>query len=199
MKASVTIEDHDLGMEDLMRRIRASADHVDIGIHADEGQELVTIAAAHEFGARINHPGGTAYGYATVDDEKAGRVQFLKKGSGYRILGITRPHLIELPMRSFIRATMDKNQEEYHAIATGLVKQIVDGSISKFEALSLIGQKIEADIKRTIVTMKTPPLKPATIRRKGSSGLLQDTGLLKNSVRYVVGTASGEQEPKGAR
>jgi hypothetical protein len=193
IKTSATVEDTDLGMRDLVRRIQASADHVDIGIHADEGQKLVTIAAAHEFGATIKHPGGTSYGYATEEDRQRHKVSFLKKGAGVQVLGVTGPHEIKIPMRSYIRSTMDKNQEKYHQQATVFVKMIVDGTITKWEALERMGALIESDIKATIIAMKSPPLRPATIRRKKSSALLQDTGLLKNSVRYVVGTKEQEQ------
>jgi hypothetical protein len=186
MKATATVTDTDKGMADLYRRIRAQADHVDIGIHADAGQKLVTIAAAHEYGATINHPGGTAYGYATAEDAKRHRITFLKAGSGYKILGVTKPHVITIPMRSFIRSTMDEKSEEYHRKAGILIGRIVDGSMDKHKALEIMGQVIQTDIQRKIDNMKYPPLKAATIRRKGSSALLIDTGLLRSSIRYVV-------------
>lgn len=191
MRARAEIIDLDKGLGDLIKRIRSGADHVDIGIHSDEGEELVKIAAAHEFGATINHPGGTKYGYATAADAKEKHVSFLKGGAGYRVLGETPAHVIKIPMRSFIRSTVDSNKEEYARLAASLIKRILLGKMDKFMALSVMGQKIEADIKRTIVTMKHPPLAPATIRAKGSSSLLQDTGHLKNSIRYVVKDSDG--------
>lgn len=186
MTATVEIEDRDMGMEDLMRRIRASASHVDIGIHADEDGTLIKIAAAHEYGATIDHPGGTAYGFATAEDAAKGRVRFLKGGSGFRVLGVTRPHIIKLPMRSYIRSTVDENQERYHQIAADLVGRIVEGDLDKFSGLSIMGQQIESDIKAKITNLRTPPLKPATIRRKGSDNPLVDRGILRSSVRFVV-------------
>jgi hypothetical protein len=185
----------DLGMDELMERIQQRADHVDIGIHADAGQELVTIAAANEYGATIHHPGGTAYGYATEGDAAAHRVTFLKGGQGYKVLGVTAPHVITIPMRSFIRSTMDENAETYAQLAQTLLQRIFDGELDKWSALALMGQQIEADIKRKITTLKDPPNAPSTIKQKGSSNPLIDTGHLRASVRYVV-KADDDTEPE---
>jgi len=204
MKASATVEDRDLGMDALMREIRAAADHVDIGVHADEGEELVKIAAAHEYGATINNPGGQPYiivkarphgsgesrkqrsGYAPLADGK--EIIFLKKGQ--KGMGVTKPHTIVIPMRSYIRSTVDENAEKYQQAAAGLIERIVDGTLDKFTALQVMGETIQADIKRKIRTIKSPALKPETIRRKGSDQPLIDHGILLNSIRYVV-------KPKG--
>lgn len=195
MRAEAKTEEHDLGMEAMMARIRARADHVDIGVHADAGEKLVTIAAAHEFGATINHPGGTAYGYATPEDKARHRITFLPKGGSGEVVGFTKAHVITLPMRSYIRATVDDNQEKYHDAAKGLVEQIVGGGTDKFGALAIMGQMIESDIKRRITSRIPPPLKPATIRRKKSDVPLIDHSFLINSIRYVVKGEGDDARP----
>lgn len=200
MKATTTQEDRDLGMEALMRRLHEEADHVDIGIHADSGQELVTIAAAHEFGATVNNPGGQPY--MIVDARKHGKSEsrklrsayvplpdgkeiiFLKKGS--KGMGLTKPHTITIPMRSFIRATVDQNTEKYQSQARQLIDDIVAGKTTKFQALATMGLVIESDIKGNIRRGLSPGLRPETIRRKGSDKPLIDRGILWNSIRYVV-------------
>lgn len=187
IKGEVTIEDKDLGMDDLMRRIQEEASHVDIGVHADEGEKLVVIAAANEFGATINHPGGTAYGYATPADAKKHRVRFLKAGAGHKVLGVTKPHTITIPARSYVRSTMDENQERYHETSKQLLGRMVDGDMNKNRALEIMGQLIEGDIKRKIVTLRNPPNAPATVRaKKGEDNPLVNTGLLGGSIRFVV-------------
>jgi hypothetical protein len=205
MKASATVEDRDLGMDALMREIRAAADHVDIGVHADEGEELVKIAAAHEYGATINNPGGQPYiivkarphgsesrkkrsGYMPLADGK--EIIFLKKGQ--KGMGVTKPHTIVIPMRSFIRSTVDENAEKYQQAAAGLINRIVEGTLDKFTALQVMGEMIQADIKRKMRTIKSPPLKPETIRRKGSDQPLIDHGILLGSIRYVVNPKGDE-------
>lgn len=191
IKGSAEIKDNDHGMDRLMREVREGADHVDIGIQSDESETLLIIAGANEFGATINHPGGTAYGYKTQQDAKKGRVQFLKKGEGYAVLGETKPHTIVIPARPYIRSTVDQNADDYHRHAETLTGLMLDGELDKFEALSLMGQKIEADIKNQIINISSPPNARSTIRKKGSDNPLVDTGLLGGSIRYVVGTEEG--------
>jgi phage gpG-like protein len=53
-------------------------------------------AVAHQFGAVINHPGGTPYGFA-----KDGSIRFLKK-TATKYIGKTKPHQIKIPARPFI-------------------------------------------------------------------------------------------------
>jgi hypothetical protein len=197
MKARADISDIDRGMKALERRLREGPSHVDIGIHADAGDLLVKIAAAHEFGANIDHPGGTAYGYKTQADQKARKVTFLKGGAGYKILGRTKPHKIKIPMRSYIRSTIDENVESYHDMAERLTRRIGSGEIDKLAALQLAGQKIESDIKRKITKGPFTPLRPATIARKKSDKPLIDKGILRSSVRYVVKYPEKSEEKAG--
>lgn len=187
MTASQTT-DTDMGMKAVIKRIHENASYVDIGIQPDEEETLLVIAAANEFGATIHHPGGTPYGYNTKKDAEAGKVQFLKKGAGFLVLGETKPHIITIPARPYIRSTVDENEQVYAQVVETLSKQMLDGVIGKHKALGLLGQKVEADIKRKIITLRTPPNAKSTIRKKGSDNPLVDTGLLGNSVRYVVGS-----------
>lgn len=181
------ITDIDRGMKAALRRIMDKAEYVDIGLQSDEDETLLKIAAANEFGATIDHPGGTSYGYKTEDDAKKGKVRFLKKGAGYMVLGETEPHTIEIPERSYIRSTIDENEKKYlDDIAKKLSVQIIDGNIDKYTALTIMGQKIESDIKSKIISLQSPANAPSTIRKKGSSNPLVDTGLLGGSIRYVV-------------
>jgi len=69
LKVSVTVEDKDLGMKALMRRLVEDEDGaVDIGVHSDEDQKLVVIAAANEFGT-ANIP-ARPYIRSTVDENE---------------------------------------------------------------------------------------------------------------------------------
>ena len=93
-----------------------------------------------------------------------------------------------IPERSFIRSTIDENAERYSKAAEILVGMMIDGEISKFEALERMGQQIESDIKSKIVSLKSPPNSPRTIMEKGSDNPLIDTGEMLNSIRYVIKT-----------
>ena len=192
ISGSATTEDKDMGMDDVIRRLQADASHVDVGIHSDEDEKLIVIAAANEFGATINHPGGTAYGYATPEGERKHQVRFLKGGTGYKVLGVTKPHTITIPARSYIRSTMDEKEGVYHSSARKLLNQIIDGGMTKYDALDLMGQKIEGDIKRKTITLRSPPNAPSTIRKKGSENPLVNQGFLGGSVRFVVKSGGDE-------
>lgn len=187
--ANATIKDVDLGMAGLLREfqsIKDNANHVDIGIQSDESEQLIIIAAANEFGAEINHPGGTSYGYRTKKDASSGKVSFLKRGKGYMEIGVTKPHKIIIPARSYIRSTVDENEDKYFKDSESLSKQMLDQKIDKHQALTLMGQTIEADIKNKIISVKEPPNAPSTIRKKGSANPLVNKGLLGQSIRYAV-------------
>lgn len=64
-----------------------------------EGTDLTNaeLGAVHEFGATINHPGGTPYRI-----KKDGMAQFVSKSKG-KDLPKTKPHTITIPARSFLR------------------------------------------------------------------------------------------------
>lgn len=91
-----------------------------------------------------------------------------------------------IPQRSFIRSTVDNLEDKYAHEIERLANHLIEGRYSKFQALSILGQLVEGDIKNTIITLKEPPNDPSTIKNKGSDNPLVDTGLLGGSIRYVV-------------
>lgn len=91
-----------------------------------------------------------------------------------------------IPERSFVRFTVDINREKYHRGLANEVGKIFKGTSTVARSLGLIGQKVESDIKRRITTLKAPPNAASTIRLKGSSNPLIDTGRLRGSIRYKV-------------
>lgn len=54
------------------------------------------------------------------------------------------------------------------------------------EALRQMGEEIAGALRQSIVDTNSPPLKPATIARKGFEKPLVDTGQMLNSVDYEV-------------
>ena len=203
ISVDVTFEDDRTGQDELIERLTENVSHVDIGIHSISGEALVVIAGAHEFGAQIQHPGGQPF--IIVDETKTAKQRagmsrkqrsarvpleggkvliFLKKGK--KGMGVTKPHEIIIPARSFVRSTVDARQEEYQAMAVREWNAILDGSKGMQEALALMGLRIQADIQNTVRMMSDPPLKPETVRVKGSDQPLVDFGTMVNSIRYAV-------------
>ena len=186
---TVTTSDVDRGLRDIIRELeREEPKHVDTGVLAKEGSELVKIAAANEFGATIRHPGGTAFGFKTRRDAQDGKVRFLKKGQGFLVLGTTKPHTIVIPARSFIRSTIDNHQEEIMDFAESLARRIADGQMDKKDALSAIGEKIKSLIQLRIIELRDPPNAPSTLRQKRpKTNPLVNTGRLGQSIAWQIG------------
>lgn len=98
-----------------------------------------------------------------------------------------------IPERSFIRSTVEKNKDAYDSHIAQLHEKIfdADSGMTTEKALGLIGQEVTADMKNTIREGIPPELKPETIARKnkgksGGSTPLIDTGQLVNSLNYQV-------------
>lgn len=90
-----------------------------------------------------------------------------------------------VPERSFMRSTMRENRIEYTLIISRIIKRISSGSGGNYKnAMGKVGMRIQNDIQRKIVDIKTPPNAQSTIDRKKSSNPLIDTGQMVNSVRW---------------
>ncbi len=60
------------------------------------------------------------------------------------------------------------------------------GKITMDHALGIIGESVTSMIKARIAAGIAPPDSPSTIKRKGSSTPLVDTGQLKGSVAWEL-------------
>lgn len=85
-----------------------------------------------------------------------------------------------IPQRSFLRSTVESKKRPYKDMFKELSKKIVDGEITKKQALSLIGLQVQTDVRDEITDIKTPELK----HREGNP--LVDTGHLRQSITYEV-------------
>jgi hypothetical protein len=65
-------------------------------------------------------------------------------------------------------------------------KKVIRGELSQSVAMHQLGDTIANDIKDAIIDVDSPALKVETIKNKGSSNPLIDTGHLKQSVTYKV-------------
>ena len=90
-----------------------------------------------------------------------------------------------VPMRSFLRSATDENRVRIEQLKGTMVDKIYTDSASVRQALSVVGEFLTTKVKAKIVAIKTPPLSLATIRRKGSTNPLVDTGQLTQSIQHV--------------
>lgn len=75
-------------------------------LHGDSGLTNAELGAVHEFGADINHRGGTPYKILAN-----GKAQFVKKSEG-KDLPVTSAHKITIPARSFLRGPLEEKLSE---------------------------------------------------------------------------------------
>lgn len=92
-----------------------------------------------------------------------------------------------IPERSFMRSTYDEKESEWNKALDKIVSSVVEGNINNIEQkISLVGEQMVNDIKEKIDSNIPPPLSEATIRRKGSSRTLIDTGIMRASITYTI-------------
>lgn len=158
-------------------------------LHDNEsGLTNAKLGAVHEFGADIEHPGGTPYKILAN-----GKSQFVKKSEGEG-LPVTGPHTIKIPKRSFLLEPLEakltpqiKNLRKY-IFKQFFVKKAADEFYNKLATMSL-------DIVTRAFTEGYPgwqSLTAATKRRKAKLGQSPKTligygqGGLKSSISVKV-------------
>ena len=104
---------------------------------------------------------------------------------------------VNIPPRPFMRPTVTQQKDTWVKILAQDVPKVALGKMSAFDALDKVGIVAASDIQTTISKVYSPPLKPATIRAKGSAKPLIDTGLMLASVSNAVNKA-GSDFNKGA-
>lgn len=98
-----------------------------------------------------------------------------------------------IPERPFMRNTMRKKRAEYReamkAAAATIIEQAALGESvakEKRKALKKLGIKAQGDIQAEITALRTPPNAPSTIRQKGSSNPLINSGEMRAAVTFKV-------------
>jgi hypothetical protein len=145
-----------------------------------DGTNVAEVAAVQEYGARINHPGGTRYMIGAD-----GMATFVKSDLVGPTHGVTGQHVINVPARSFFRTMIAKKSPKWGE-ALGKVAVATDYDVSK--TLGQMGEGIKGQLQASIKAVTSPPLKPATVKAKGFAKPLVDTGHMQNSVDYQVKT-----------
>ena len=91
-----------------------------------------------------------------------------------------------IPQRSFVRGWFDERQDFIASTLRTQLKAVVAGKRPVEQAAERVALAVEGDMKQRILENIPPPLKPATVKRKGSSVALIDTGALRNAIRAIV-------------
>lgn len=97
------------------------------------------------------------------------------------------------PRRSFIADWSDENEEAHKAQLRSMAKAVIAGSVKSVDqGLQRLGNLYVGEVQRRIAQGIEPPLAESTIKRKGSSKPLIDTGQLRSSIRFKLGDGGSE-------
>lgn len=162
----VFLTDIDRGFEDLKKSVRDGGMRVKIGVQGTDALK------AKKF--------RTGTGEISSDIETT-----IVSVATFHEFGVDSGK-IKIPERSFLRATIDQNKKKYQDILTAGLKSFVNQKLTKKQILSLLGQRVQSDIVKRINSGISPSNSEATIKKKGSSKPLIDTGQLKQSITYIV-------------
>lgn len=91
-----------------------------------------------------------------------------------------------IPSRSFIRAGFDKNKSDIIKQGEDLLTDVIALNLEPGPMMEAIGEASVGKIQEFLTELKKPPLKPITIKLKGSSNPLIDTGQLRDSITHKV-------------
>ena len=92
-----------------------------------------------------------------------------------------------VPQRSFVRGWFDERQPEIQQVLKQEIGAAMKGKRPLPQALERSALRLEGSVKDRIRQHIPPPLSPVTVKRKGSSTPLIDTGQLRNAIRARVG------------
>lgn len=91
-----------------------------------------------------------------------------------------------VPARPFLLNAIRKNRRKYLAAMKTAGAKILRGEATLEDTMRKLGVLAQGDIQDEITNLKTPPNSPTTIRLKGSSNPLIDTGEMRRAVTWEV-------------
>jgi hypothetical protein len=92
----------------------------------------------------------------------------------------------KIPERSFIRAGYDTEKANIKNDAEKLIKKVVAMEIKPQTAANLLGDTAKGRIQEFAIDLRDPPNAESTIKQKGSSNPLVDTGQMIGAIDYKV-------------
>lgn len=120
------------------------------------------------------------------------------KGSNITVLGVATVHefgvnvidkngnKINIPERSFIRSSYDANKEKIFDLDKEF-ERVLNLELSVDTFFNLVGEFSVGIIQNHLTSqVNSPPLAESTIKAKGSSNPLIDTGQLRSSITYKI-------------
>jgi phage gpG-like protein len=198
LNISFTATSVDKGLEEIFQRANAlvGGARVKVGALGRRGRrgggiDNVQLAIIHEFGTADGHIPERSFLRSTYEANRE-RYQGIMEAMALKVLRLEAEHAEHREVLEGMHAfgkgqQMLKRLREFNAEAQKDLEN----------QLGLVGQQVVSDVKGRILEGEgiPPPNAPSTVRRKGSSRPLVDTGQLLNSLTYqVVPGVAGEEE-----
>ena len=91
-----------------------------------------------------------------------------------------------IPERSFMRSTMSEERENLGRLGKVQIAECLEGNTSPHDVFATIGAYLQGKIVEKITDGEFEPNNENTVKRKGSSKPLIDTGQLRGAITYEV-------------
>lgn len=136
---------------------------------------------------RASHlSGGVFVGYFAKQGGHVGSSQGKRPITLGDLARIHEQGLGRVPKRAFVKPAITANRHKYAKLVKSHMTAVLKGRLRPSTLWQLVGQEAVKDIGLYMTTATFTPLAPATIKAKGSSKPLIDTGQLRQSVTYQV-------------
>ena len=93
---------------------------------------------------------------------------------------------VVIPARPFLSISFDANASEYNSILRSEAKKILSDGKDSGLTMSKLGILAEGHVRTTITNLKEPANAASTIKKKGSSNPLVDSGEMKNATTHLT-------------
>jgi len=124
--------------------------------------------------------------------EKAGSYD-----DGTSIVSVAAAHEFgtdNIPKRPTLREGVDNARRDISEFITDQAELVISGDASPESVMDGVGAIAQASVQQEIVDLKYPPNTAETIKRKGSSNPLVDTGEMKGAVTFIT---TSEKQSEG--
>ena len=174
---------HDLIRADLerLKRELASLEKMTlyIGVQGDAGSDMLMIARVHEYGLLLK-----------MSDKMRrylGAAGLFDSDDNYTPRPGSRQGYVNIPERSFIRASYDTGQRELQEYVNTAIAKVIDGRKTAREAMEEIGLRAAQMTQNFMGGATIPPQNTKfTLSRKGAQTPLIDSGRLVGSITYQI-------------
>lgn len=182
------------GLQALARRLRAGMHAVLVGVPASakdsDGTSLAQVAAINEFGGHVA-PHSRVAGQTMWFNPKTGRLVSrttrLKLVHEVKAKRATFANGITIPERPFLRRLgARRHLRDFISLNAANLIRIAEGRMTEEMALGRLGAVAVGKVKSEIAEGNFTPNAPSTVKAKGSSKPLVDSGQLRQSISWEL-------------